>query len=262
MARSGGARRGRPVIRGRVEVHADSAALAEAVARGFAQRAAEAVARGGRFVAALTGGSSPVAAFRRLASREISRLVPWEGVHLCWGDERCVPPRHPRSNFGSAERLLLRHVPIPPENVHRIRGELGAARGAEAYQAELHELFSGWPPRFDLVHLGVGPDGHVASLFPFDLSRLLEREPRVLPAQKLPEGEPRVTLSFAVLNAAARIEVLLPEAAKSRIAARALHGPLDPLRLPVQRLDPTDGELVWMLTRAVELSVEPADSAS
>lgn len=232
-----------------IRVLPDAGAVAREAAEGFVRLAGEAVAERGRFAAVLTGGSSPAGLYRLLGGEEMGGRVPWERVHLFWGDERAVPPDHPRSNFRMARELLLRRVPIPAANVHRMRGERGAQRAAREYEAELRDFFGAAAPRFDLVHLGVGDDGHVASLFPFDLPRLLERERRVVASLHRELGEPRVTLTFPVLNAAARVEMLLPEPGKAAIARRVIDGPLDPLRLPAQLVRPFPGILVRYLSR-------------
>lgn len=233
-------------IRGTIERYPDSAALARAAAAGFATLASRAIAERGRFAAALTGGSSPRALLSILGDPAISGGVHWGSVHLFWGDDRCVPPGHPRSNYGMARDLFISRVPIPAENVHRIRGELPPDVAAREYAAELRDFFDAPLPRFDLVHLGLGDDGHIASLFPFDLPRLTEREAPVLTSIRLPEGEPRVTLSVPAINAAARVEFLLPPPKRGRAARLAMHGPLDPFRTPAQLVRPGAGELVWL----------------
>jgi 1,4-alpha-glucan branching enzyme len=231
-----------------VLVAADAAEFARRAAEDFVDSAREAAARAGRVVVALTGRSSPGELYRLLGSDEFSSRVPWERVHLCWGDERAVPPHHPRSNFGMACRLFVAHVPIPEENIHRVRGELGAERASREYEAELRDLFGTDEPRWDLVHLGLGEDGHILSLFPFQSEVLLDRGRWVLPARNRELGEPRITLSVSALNAAARVEFLIPSASKARIAARAMLGPLDPIQLPAQLARPERGQLVWRLT--------------
>lgn len=234
-------------LTGRQERFESPDALVRAAAEGFVERARAAVADRGRFSVALTGGSSPHALYSLLALPEWASRIPWEGVHLFWGDDRCVPPRHPRSNYRLAHDLFIRRVPIPRENVHRIRGELHPQDAAAAYAAELSEFFGDAHPELDLVHLGLGDDGHVASLFPFDLPRLMERERPVLTSLHLPRGEPRVTFSYGVINAARRVEFLLPDERKSAIAERAMYGPVDPFRIPAQGVMPR-GELVWLST--------------
>lgn len=233
-------------IHGSKERFTDAAALARAAAEGFAERAVEAVRESGRFAVALTGGNSPRVLYSLLARPDVSATIPWEQVHLFWGDDRCVPPAHPRSNFGMADALFISRVPIPSNNVHRIRGEMPPPDAARLYAEELAGFFGDELPRFDLVHLGLGDDAHVASLFPFDSRALTERSAPVLTSLRLPEGEPRVSLSPAAINRARRVEFLLPSPDKAEIARRAMHGPLDPLRLPAQLIDPADGDLVWM----------------
>jgi 6-phosphogluconolactonase len=235
-------------VRGDLLILADTEDFARAAAERFAGFAAEAVEFRGRFDVALTGGSSPGPVFRLLASPGYLPRVPWEHVHLYWGDERCVPPGHPRSNYGAAARTLLAGAPVPPENVHRIRGELGAERAAEEYAAELEAAFGG-PPRFDLMHLGLGEDGHILSLFPFDYPTLTERERWVLPTLNRALGEPRVTLTPPALDACRRIDLLVPGAAKAAIAHTAILGPADPFRVPAHLARAAAAEIAWLLTR-------------
>jgi 6-phosphogluconolactonase len=236
---------------GRIVVHGDARDLARAAAEEFVVRSTRAVRERGRFSVALTGGGSPREAYRLLGEEGFVERIPWRDVHLFWGDERAVPPAHPRSNYRLAHRLFIGRVPIPPGNVHRVRGELGAARAATLYEDELRDFFVG-PVRFDLIHLGLGDDGHVASLFPFDRERLLERERPVVASLLRELGEWRVSLSLPVLNGARRVEFLLPSATKARIARVAMRGPIDPMRIPAQGVIPGDGDLVWRMTREVE----------
>lgn len=233
----------------------DAEALAREGARRFADLARDSVSARGRFSVALTGGSSPVQLYRALAEPRYADEIPWRDVHLFWGDERVVPPGHPRSNFRLSQRLFIERVPIPSGNVHRVRGELGVRGAVAAYRAELAEHL-GDEPRFDLVHLGLGSDGHVASLFPFDASTLLDRQELVLPALYCELGEWRVTLTYRVLNASARVEFLLPDATKAPIARLAMGGPIDPLRVPAQGVRPESGELVWCVTAGVLAAIE------
>lgn len=232
--------------------HAASAAVAES----FADRAIQAVSERGRFSVALTGGSGPVRAYRLLGEEPLRSRIPWEGAHLFWGDERCVPPGHARSNFRMANEAFISRVPIPPANVHRMRGELGAEAGAAAYAGELAAFFGPGVPRFDLIHLGVGPDGHVASLFPFT-DALRERERPVTTNLHLPLGEPRITLTLPVLNAATRIELPVMGADKAAIVWAVLRGPIDPYRFPAQFVRPSEGEMVWMMDAGAVGRMDP-----
>jgi 6-phosphogluconolactonase len=160
----------------------------------------------------LTGGSTPGRAYELAAEREPS----WRHVELWWGDERCVPPEDEQSNFRLAKETLLDRLATPPAAVHRMRGELGADAGAEEYDRELGEL-----ARFDLVLLGLGPDGHVASLFP-DQPTLDESERRVIPAAaKLEPFVDRITLTLPMLRAAHAVVFLVTGESKADAAARA-----------------------------------------
>jgi 6-phosphogluconolactonase len=233
--------------RGRALVCADPAAAARLCAERFAEAARAAVEARGRFHVALAGGGTPRLAYALLAQEPLASAVPWHGVQFWWGDERCVPPGHPRSNFRMAREALLSHVPVPEAHVHRVQGELGAARAADAYERELGEAWGGGVPRLDLVHLGMGGDGHTASLFPFGPA-LLERRRPAAPA--LHEGEPRVTLTATTLDSASRAEFLVTGADKAQRVRAALRGALDPLRIPAQLVRPSAGEPVWILDEA------------
>lgn len=150
-----------------VKIVPDNAALAHTAAQEFHRLAEAAVRARGRFSVALSGGNTPRAVYSLLAGEH--RQLPWDGIHIFFGDERHVPPDDPDSNFRMASESLLSKVPIPQKNVHRIRAELDAEAAAKEYEQELREFFQlmdhGWP-RFDLVLLGLGDDGHTASLFP------------------------------------------------------------------------------------------------
>jgi 6-phosphogluconolactonase len=148
-----------------------------------------------------------------------------------------------------AWEAFIRRVPIPRSNVHRVLGELPAEEGAARYRRELETVFGPGIPRFDVIHLGVGPDAHTCSLFPFsDLLR--ERDLTVAPALLRELGEPRVTFTFPVVNAARRVEMFAVGAGKAEVAWQVLRGPLDPFRLPAQNVRPSDGEYVWIADTA------------
>ena len=238
------------ILRGELRVHEDAEALAHAGAATFGRLAREAVEERGRFSAVLTGGSSPTRLYELLSDPSVTGEVPWPAVHLFWGDERMVPPRHPRSNYRMAERAFIGSVALPTRNVHRIRGELPVDEALSRMSGELERHFDG-DPRFDLIHLGLGEDGHIASLFPFDRGVLLEREQWVARALLRELGEWRLTLTMATLRRGRRIEFLLPDGAKGPIARRAMGGPLDPVRIPAQAIIPADGSLIWHVTREV-----------
>jgi 6-phosphogluconolactonase len=149
-----------------IRVYADAPALARAAAEQFVTLSAEAINQRGRFAVALSGGSTPTAMYALLATGEFAARVEWTHVHVLWGDERCVPPEHPDSNFRMAREALLDHVPLPAENIYRIGGEMEPAQAANEYERKLQAFFPNGQPRFDLILLGMGDDGHTASLFP------------------------------------------------------------------------------------------------
>lgn len=240
-----------------VEVLPDAASLHAAAAEGFAARAARAIAESGRFVVALSGGSTPEGLYRRLADEPFAASLDWARVHLCWGDERCVPPDHAASNFRMAREALLDRVPIPSANVHRIRGEEEPAVAAATYERELRALLgtAEGPPRtdpgarFDLVLLGLGENGHTASLFP--RSPALRERSRWAVAVRVEAPSPwRVTLTPALIDAAAEIRFLVTGPAKAGILRRVLEGPRRPDRLPAQAIAPRTGVLRWQLDAA------------
>jgi 6-phosphogluconolactonase len=236
--------------RPRVEVFASDAAASRAGAESFVDRAHRAIDAHGRFTVALSGGDTPRAMYRMLAEPELRDRIDWPRVHLFWGDDRAVPPDHPRSNFGMAEEALVRRISIPAANIHRIRGELDARAAADAYARELREHFGDGLPIFDLLHLGVGEDGHTASLFPGDRA-LDERERTVVATVDPTRDEPRVTFTVPVLLAARRIEVLVLEPEKADVVRAILAREQRPDQLPAAVLAEARGEVVWLISQAV-----------
>lgn len=239
-----------------IAIRNTAAEAAADFARSFAAHAEHAVAERGRFCVALAGGSAPRAAYALLARDPLRSAVAWEHVHVFWGDERCVPPGHERSNFRMAHDAFLRDVPIPAGNVHRMRGELPREPGAEAYAGTLHRFFDGGDPVFDLLHLGVGTDGHTASLFPFSAA-LRERERPVISAIHVPLGEGRISLTLPVVNAGRAIEFLVVGNDKAAVARKILVGPRDPFLLPAQGVRPMDGSVRWILDSAAAAALDP-----
>jgi 6-phosphogluconolactonase len=232
----------------RVLVYADAHEAARAGAEAFVLEAQTAVEARGRFTVALSGGTAPREMYSLYAAEPYASRIPWDGVHLFWGDDRCVPPLHPRSNFAMAWDAFIRRVPIPEANVHRVLGELPAEEAAARYADEVARVFGGGVPRFDVIHLGVGPDAHTCSLFPFD-PLLRERDVTVAAALNRELGEPRVTFTVPVVNAAARVEMFAVGGGKAEVAWKVLAGPLDPFRLPAQLVRPA-GDSVWLVDEA------------
>ncbi len=220
----------------------DGATLAQAVVADFRESLEDVLLRHEAAYIALAGGNTPREAYRLLA--QTGRGLPWHRIHVFWTDERGVPATHPRSNYRMVWETLLAHVPIPEENIHRVPTELGPEAAAEAYDQALASL----PRPLDWVLLGMGADGHTASLFPHTpvLKERTRRAAAVFP-QNTPEW--RVTLTYPVLNAAARVRVLVQGERKAEALARALLGPYEPEALPIQGVRPATG-LVWFLDEA------------
>ena len=230
----------------------DLAALARAAAEEFAHAAEEAVRARGRFTVALSGGSTPRSLHRLLATDYRDR-IDWRAVHVFWGDERHVPPDHPESNFRMARETLLDAVPVPPENIYRIPAENpDAARAAMDYEETLCAAFGlsrGELPRFDLLVMGIGEDGHTASLFPGS-DALHERERLVIAPWVEKLGTFRITLTPPVLNHGANVLFLVSGEEKAEAVRTALEGERDPDRCPAQIVRPESGSLLWLVDRA------------
>jgi len=238
----------------------------EAVSREAAERFAAAAGRGvrerRRFTVALSGGSTPAALFRLLAAPPLREALPWDRTQVFWGDERCVPPEDPASNYGTAHALFLSRVPIPPQNVHRMRGEEDPERAAAAYEAELRAAFGltgGEGPRFDLILLGLGEDGHTASLFPG--SPALRETDRLVAAPFVERlSAYRLTLTLPVLNAAREVLVLVAGGVKAAALREVLQGPSGPERLPIRHVEPRDGSLTFLVDAAAARLLAPRGS--
>jgi 6-phosphogluconolactonase len=236
-----------------IRVVEDGAELAGAGADEFRGRALEAVAAGGAFRVVLSGGSTPRSLFSLLAGEPYRAQLPWDAIHFFWGDERPVPPDHPDSNYGMARETLLSRVPVPPANVHRIPGEeQDAGAAAAAYERTLKGFFrltGEERPRFDLVYLGLGPDGHTASLFPG--TKALHEERRLVVANWIGKlYTHRITLTAPLLNAAALVVFLVAGADKAVPLKAVLEGPREPDQLPAQLVRPEGGRLVWLVDRS------------
>jgi len=227
----------------------DAEGVARAVARRFAEMARACVSERGSFSVALAGGTTPKRVYELLADEELRGEIPWEGVHVFFGDERCVPPDHADSNYRMAHEALLSRVPVPEKNIHRMRGEGDSAAGARLYEDELRAFFSDaeWP-RFDLVMLGMGDDGHTASLFPGTTA--LEEQRAWVVANWVEKFETwRVTLTAPAINHARHVFFVVTGAGKAARLAEILKGERDPSRLPSQLIEPEDGMLEWFIDR-------------
>lgn len=231
-----------------VRIFENLESLSEAAAVLFIESSARAIMDRGRFLAALSGGSTPLKLYELLAQSPYREQVDWPHVHVFWGDERCVPLEDLENSYRQAHDVLLALVPIPAENIHRVQSDLEPEAAAINYALVLKQFASpplDWP-RFDLVLLGMGNDGHTASLFP---ASEVNPAAATLAVTAQYHGRPanRVTLTPRVFNAARRIIFLVSGESKSDMLANVLYGEYRPEQLPAQRIRPTDGELIWMV---------------
>ncbi len=235
-----------------VLVVSSAAALAEEAAERFAGTASRALNDAGRFSVALSGGATPRGLYARLAAEPFRSRVDWSRVRVFWGDERCVPPDHPDSNYRLAHELLLSRVAILPDNVHRMRGEAADPDLAAAeYAAELQTAFGlkrGERPRFDLILLGMGADGHTASLFPHSPA-LREVTRLALAAYVDAVRGYRLTLTLPVLNTAAAVLFLVAGSDKAQRLRAVLRDKPSP-EAPASLVRPERGTLHWIVDRA------------
>jgi len=231
-----------------VRIFKDIGGLSKAAAQIFIQAAGRAIAARGRFLVALSGGSTPIGLYRLLAEEKGRVAIDWAKVYVFWGDERCVPPDDEGSNYHQASEILLQHVSIPETNLQRIKGELGPAEASDDYAQTLKTFAAPglvWP-RFDLVLLGMGADGHTASLFP---GSPVETSSPALPVTAHYQGRPatRVTLTPPVLNSARTVLFLVSGADKAETLHHVLADKYMLEKYPAQRIQPVDGELIWLL---------------
>jgi 6-phosphogluconolactonase len=228
--------------------------MALASARLFAKKVEEAAATRGIARVAISGGSTPKATFQLLAdpAGPFASTVPWDKLQLFWVDERCVGPDDPESNYGVARELLLSKVSIPKENVFRMEGELDPEEAASRYESTLRnvmKLEGAESPAFDLVTLGMGPDGHTASLFPH--TEAIHELGRLVVANRVAQKDTwRITLTSPVINQAAEVVFEVEGSGKSEMLAEVLTGQRDPERLPSQLIRPSNGKLLFLLDEA------------
>jgi 6-phosphogluconolactonase len=224
--------------------------LSQAAAKLFIETSAQAISERGRFLVTLSGGNTPTELYKLLAQSPYKEQVDWTHVHIFWGDERCVPVEDLENSYRQAHDVLLSRVLIPTENIHRVDSELEPAEAAKDYALVLNEFASpplDWP-RLDLVLLGMGEDGHAASLFPG--SEVNVSTPTLaVTAQYQDRPANRVTLTPLVFNSARRIIFLVSGESKAQTLANVLYGGYYPEQFPAQRFRPTDGELIWMVDK-------------
>ncbi len=234
-----------------VKVSAGAGETARAAAEMFADAAQAAVTARGAARIAISGGSTPKAVFELLAA-EYQERVPWAKVQLFWVDERCVGPEDAESNYGMTKKAMLDKLPLPKENVHRMEGELDPEEGASRYESEIRNAFKlegAETPVFDLILLGLGPDGHTASLFPH--TEGLNEMARIAIANHVPQKDTwRMTLTWPVITAAREVAFLIEGKDKAAMVRTVWTGAYDPETYPAQLIRPANGRLTLLLDAA------------
>ena len=234
-----------------ITIYPDIDTLSQEAARYTVRLANQSIVTHGRFMIALAGGSTPKKLYALLAREPYRSQVDWTQVEVFWGDERCVPPDHPDSNFRMAQEELLSKVPIPASQVHRMLAEQpDHDAAAQAYTAEIQRVFgTSGIPRFDLIQLGMGPEGHTASLFPHQAS--LHEQQRLVMVVTTPKPPPeRLTFTPPLLNAAQHVLFMVTGAEKADALHAVIEGDYQPDEYPAQIVRPTNGEVTWMLDTA------------
>jgi 6-phosphogluconolactonase len=242
-----------------IQIYPDYETLSLAAANLFLEKARRNVEQFGRFSVALSGGSTPKRMFELLAQPSTSDAFPWENTHVFWGDERCVPGDDARSNILMAHQTLLDHVPIPEKNIHPPLCDQDPVAAASRYEVILKEFFMDRPVRFDLIWLGLGANGHTASLFPN--TPVLEEEKRLAAEVFVEQQEMwRVTLTLPVLNQAETVVFLVSGQKKAEILQQVLEGPSTAARFPAQLVQPESGNLVWMVDQEAAAKLKHSSS--
>ncbi len=238
-------------------VYLDSQSFIDGAADFISDLATQSIAERGRFTIALSGGGTPRPIYARLATADYRDRIDWSKVHVFFGDERCVPPDDARNNYRMAREALLDHIALPADNIHRIQGEIDPAQAALIYEQELQRLFrTSTFPAFDLICLGLGDNGHTASLFPGTAA--LREQDRWVVAQYVEVMTTwRVTFTAPLINAARHIAFLVEGAGKAEVLWCVLKGPYQPDVLPAQLIQPVNGQLHWLIDAAAAAKVRP-----
>jgi 6-phosphogluconolactonase len=240
-------------------VYADVNAFADHAAEVFAEQITNAVTARGVARIAISGGNTPKPVFHLLAGEKFKTTLPWDRVQLFWVDERCVPPADKDSNYGMTKATLLDAVPLKPENIFRMEGELDPEEAAARYESVIRNtlrLEGAELPTFDLVALGMGDDGHTASLFPHTAG--LYELGRIVIANHVPQKETwRITLTSPVINQARNLLFLIQGADKADVLHRVFEGDYDPDTLPSQLIRPANGKITLLLDEAAAAKLPP-----
>jgi 6-phosphogluconolactonase len=237
-----------------IQIYSDQADQSQAAISLFIKLAQKALLDRGSFSVALSGGSTPRQVYAGLANVEHQDQLDWRVIHLFFGDERHVPANHRESNFRMVQETLLNKVPLLDENIHRVKTELDPRLAAFEYEEALRAFFNGAWPRFDLVFLGMGTDGHTASLFPNTAG--LNEEQRWFIANWVPSQDAwRLTLTKNAINAARNIVVLVSGSSKAQMLSQVLTGEYDPYHKPIQLIQPVDGEMIWLIDQEAAMGL-------
>jgi 6-phosphogluconolactonase len=232
-----------------VQIYPDADMLSRAAADYIIELADWSIADHGHFSIALSGGSTPKILYELLATESYAERINWAHVHVFWGDERCVPPDDTESCYRMAREALLDHVSLPPDNIHRIQGEIQPEEAAAKYERLLHRIFGDSLPRIDLILLGMGDDGHTASLFPG--TKALHEEKRWVIENYVEAKQMwRITLTKTSINAAANVVFLVSGSGKAERLRDVIQGDYQPYELPSQFIKPTNGNLYWVIDEA------------
>jgi 6-phosphogluconolactonase len=231
-----------------IRVLPDLESLGRTAAELLVQQARQAISDHGRFSLVLSGGRTPRHTYELLSKDPFRDQLSWGQVHVFWCDERCVPPHDPRSNEHMARQALLDHVPIPAAQIHPIRCAQRPHEAAKKYQDLIRTFFKGQEARFDFVLLGVGENGHTASLFP--KTYVLDERARWAVELCVDDQDlHRVTLTAPIINGAAMVAFLVTGTSKARALQEILEGPFDPHRLPAQLIHPASGRIIWLVDK-------------
>jgi len=239
-----------------IAIYPDIDTLSHDAAQHIVRIANESIATYGRFTMALSGGTTPRKTYELLGSEPYSRQINWTLVHIFWGDERSVPPESPDSNYRMAHEILLSKIPIPAVQVHRmLANEPNRDAASQEYVEEMQRVFATDDiPSFDLIQLGMGPEGHTASLFPHQ--EALHEERRLVMPVSVPKPPPdRLTFTPPLLNAARNLLFLVTGSDKADALHAVLEGPYQPDEYPAQIVRPPIGEVVWMVDTAAAQNI-------
>jgi 6-phosphogluconolactonase len=232
-----------------IRIFDDFESLSQAAAELFIVQARQSISTCGRFSVALSGGETPRRLYEILAASPYRERIHWDKVHIFWSDERCVPEDDPRSNARLARQTLLNQVPIPGENIHSIRCDLSPDQAAFKYEEELRDFFRVQNPNFHLVLLGLGANGHIASLFPH--TPVLYEKEHWVSYVYIPELEMhRVTFTAPLINQANQVVFLVSGLDKASVLEQVLEGPYQPQELPAQLIRPNGAHPIWLVDKA------------